>query len=51
MKRWSWVEVWIRGALAVGVVVIGGVAAIATGWDTNLLAKFSIGGLNGNACR
>jgi cytochrome c biogenesis protein CcdA/thiol-disulfide isomerase/thioredoxin len=39
MKRSLSVEVWIRRAL--GVAVIMGVAAIALGWDTNLLTKFS----------
>jgi cytochrome c biogenesis protein CcdA/thiol-disulfide isomerase/thioredoxin len=39
MKRsLSW-EVWIRRGL--GVAVIAGVVAIALGWDTNLLTKFS----------
>jgi cytochrome c biogenesis protein CcdA/thiol-disulfide isomerase/thioredoxin len=32
-------DVWIRRAL--GVAVIAGVIAIALGWDTNLLTKFS----------
>jgi cytochrome c biogenesis protein CcdA/thiol-disulfide isomerase/thioredoxin len=40
MKRSLVVEVWIRRAL--GVAVIMGVAAIALGWDTNLLTKFSL---------
>src|SRR5271169_4505293 len=39
MKRSLSIEVWIRRAL--GVAVIVGVAAIALGWDTNLLTKFS----------
>src|SRR5215469_774714 len=39
MKRSLAFEVWIRRAL--GVAVIAGVAAIALGWDTNLLTKFS----------
>jgi cytochrome c biogenesis protein CcdA/thiol-disulfide isomerase/thioredoxin len=39
MKRSLSFEVWIRRAL--GVAVIMGVAAIALGWDTNLLTKFS----------
>jgi cytochrome c biogenesis protein CcdA/thiol-disulfide isomerase/thioredoxin len=39
MKRSLSFEVWIRRAL--GVAVILGVAAIALGWDTNLLTKFS----------
>ena len=39
MKRSSVFEVWIRRAL--GVAVIMGVVAIALGWDTNLLTKFS----------
>jgi cytochrome c biogenesis protein CcdA/thiol-disulfide isomerase/thioredoxin len=39
MKRSLFFEVWIRRAL--GVAVIMGVAAIALGWDTNLLTKFS----------
>ena len=38
--KWSLAfEVWIRRAL--GVAVIMGVVAIALGWDTNLLTKFS----------
>jgi len=38
--KWSLsFEVWIRRGL--GVAVILGVAAIALGWDTNLLTKFS----------
>jgi hypothetical protein len=40
MKRSLSFEVWIRRAL--GVAVIMGVVAIAIGWDTNLLTKFSI---------
>jgi len=39
MKRSLSFEVWIRRGL--GVAVIAGVAAIALGWDTNLLTKFS----------
>jgi cytochrome c biogenesis protein CcdA/thiol-disulfide isomerase/thioredoxin len=39
MKRSLAFEVWIRRAL--GVAVILGVAAIALGWDTNLLTKIS----------
>ena len=39
LKRSLPYEVWIRRAL--GVAVIMGVAAIAMGWDTNLLTKFS----------
>lgn len=39
MKRSLALEVWIRRAL--GVAVILGVVAIALGWDTNLLTKFS----------
>ncbi len=39
MKRSLSFEVWIRRAL--GVAVIIGVIAIALGWDTNLLTKFS----------
>jgi cytochrome c biogenesis protein CcdA/thiol-disulfide isomerase/thioredoxin len=39
MKRSLSFEVWIRRAL--GVAVIMGVVAIALGWDTNLLTKFS----------
>jgi cytochrome c biogenesis protein CcdA/thiol-disulfide isomerase/thioredoxin len=39
MKRSLSFEVWIRRAL--GVAVIAGVIAIALGWDTNLLTKFS----------
>jgi cytochrome c biogenesis protein CcdA/thiol-disulfide isomerase/thioredoxin len=39
MKRSLSFEVWIRRAL--GVAVIMGVAAIALGWDTNLLTRFS----------
>ena len=39
MKRSLAFEVWIRRAL--GVAVILGVVAIALGWDTNLLTKFS----------
>jgi thiol-disulfide isomerase/thioredoxin len=39
MKRSLSFEVWIRRAL--GVAVIMGVAAIALGWDTNLLTKLS----------
>jgi cytochrome c biogenesis protein CcdA/thiol-disulfide isomerase/thioredoxin len=39
MKRSLWFEVWIRRAL--GVAVILGVIAIALGWDTGLLTKFS----------
>jgi len=40
MKRSLAFEVWIRRAL--GVAVILGVVAIALGWDTNLLTKFSL---------
>jgi cytochrome c biogenesis protein CcdA/thiol-disulfide isomerase/thioredoxin len=39
LKRSLSIEVWIRRAL--GVAVIMGVVAIALGWDTNLLTKFS----------
>jgi len=39
LKRSLSFEVWIRRAL--GVAVIAGVAAIALGWDTNLLTRFS----------
>lgn len=39
MKRSLSFEVWIRRGL--GVAVVLGVAAIALGWDTNLLTKFS----------
>jgi cytochrome c biogenesis protein CcdA/thiol-disulfide isomerase/thioredoxin len=39
MKRTLAFEAWIRRAL--GVAVILGVVAIALGWDTNLLTKFS----------
>jgi cytochrome c biogenesis protein CcdA/thiol-disulfide isomerase/thioredoxin len=39
LKRSLSFEVWIRRAL--GVAVIMGVVAIALGWDTNLLTKFS----------
>lgn len=39
MKRSLAFEIWIRRAL--GVAVIVGVVAIALGWDTNLLTKFS----------
>jgi cytochrome c biogenesis protein CcdA/thiol-disulfide isomerase/thioredoxin len=39
LKRSLSFEVWIRRAL--GVAVILGVAAIAMGWDTSLLTKFS----------
>jgi cytochrome c biogenesis protein CcdA/thiol-disulfide isomerase/thioredoxin len=39
MKRSLSFEAWIRRAL--GVAVILGVVAIALGWDTNLLTKFS----------
>jgi cytochrome c biogenesis protein CcdA len=39
MKRSLSFEVWIRRVL--GVAVIVGVLAIALGWDTNLLTKFS----------
>jgi cytochrome c biogenesis protein CcdA/thiol-disulfide isomerase/thioredoxin len=39
MKRSLAFDVWIRRAL--GVSVIAGVVAIALGWDTNLLTKFS----------
>ena len=39
MKRSLSLDVWIRRAL--GVAVIVGVVAIALGWDTNLLTKFS----------
>jgi cytochrome c biogenesis protein CcdA/thiol-disulfide isomerase/thioredoxin len=39
LKRSLSFEIWIRRAL--GVAVILGVAAIALGWDTNLLTKFS----------
>jgi cytochrome c biogenesis protein CcdA/thiol-disulfide isomerase/thioredoxin len=39
MKRSLSFEVWIRRAL--GAAVIAGVVAIALGWDTNLLTRFS----------
>ncbi|HET6180709.1 MAG TPA: cytochrome c biogenesis protein DipZ [Candidatus Sulfotelmatobacter sp.] len=39
MKRSLSFEVWIRRGL--GVAVIMGVVALALGWDTNLLTKFS----------
>jgi cytochrome c biogenesis protein CcdA/thiol-disulfide isomerase/thioredoxin len=39
LKRSLSFEIWIRRGL--GVAVILGVAAIALGWDTNLLTKFS----------
>jgi cytochrome c biogenesis protein CcdA/thiol-disulfide isomerase/thioredoxin len=39
LKRSLSFEVWIRRGL--GVAVILGVAAIALGWDTNLLTRFS----------
>ena len=39
MKRSLSIEVWVRRGL--GVAVIAGVVAIALGWDTNLLTKFS----------
>ncbi len=39
MKRSLSFDVWIRRAL--GVAVIVGVVAIALGWDTNLLTRFS----------
>jgi cytochrome c biogenesis protein CcdA/thiol-disulfide isomerase/thioredoxin len=39
LKRSLSFEVWIRRAL--GVAVIMGVVAIALGWDTNLLTRFS----------
>ncbi|MGA7918842.1 MAG: cytochrome c biogenesis protein/redoxin [Candidatus Acidiferrales bacterium] len=39
MKRSLAFDVWIRRAL--GIAVIAGVVAIALGWDTNLLTKFS----------
>ncbi len=39
MKNSLRFEIWIRRTL--GVAVILGVVAIALGWDTNLLAKFS----------
>jgi cytochrome c biogenesis protein CcdA/thiol-disulfide isomerase/thioredoxin len=39
LKRSLSFEVWIRRGL--GVAVIVGVVAIALGWDTNLLTKFS----------
>jgi cytochrome c biogenesis protein CcdA/thiol-disulfide isomerase/thioredoxin len=39
MKRSLRFEVWVRRAL--GVAVIMGVVAIALGWDTGLLTKFS----------
>ncbi|HEY0702758.1 MAG TPA: cytochrome c biogenesis protein DipZ [Candidatus Acidoferrales bacterium] len=39
MKRSLAFDVWIRRAL--GIAVIFGVVAIALGWDTNLLTKFS----------
>src|SRR3984885_4687279 len=39
LKRSLAFEVWIRRGL--GVAVIMGVVAIALGWDTNLLTKFS----------
>jgi cytochrome c biogenesis protein CcdA/thiol-disulfide isomerase/thioredoxin len=40
LKRSLSFEVWIRRAL--GVAVIMGVVAIALGWDTKLLTKFSL---------
>ena len=39
MKRSLSLDIWIRRVL--GVAVIAGVIAIALGWDTNLLTKFS----------
>jgi cytochrome bd-type quinol oxidase subunit 1 len=39
MKRSLSVEAWIRRAL--GIAVIMGVIAIALGWDTDLLTRFS----------
>src|SRR5258708_7009742 len=39
LKRTLFFEIWIRRAL--GVAVIMGVVAIALGWDTNLLTRFS----------
>jgi cytochrome c biogenesis protein CcdA/thiol-disulfide isomerase/thioredoxin len=39
MKRSLFFEAWIRRGL--GVLVIMGVVAIALGWDTNLLTRFS----------
>jgi cytochrome c biogenesis protein CcdA len=39
MKRSLALDIWIRRVL--GVAVIAGVIAIALGWDTNLLTKFS----------
>ena len=39
LKKSLGFEVWFRRAL--GVAVIAGVIAIALGWDTNLLTKFS----------
>ncbi len=39
LKRSLSFEIWIRRGL--GIAVILGVAAIALGWDTNLLTKFS----------
>ena len=39
MKRSLAFDVWIRRGL--GIAVIAGVVAIALGWDTNLLTKFS----------
>ena len=40
LKRSLSFEIWIRRGL--GVLVILGVAAIALGWDTNLLTKFPL---------
>ena len=39
MKRSLGFDVWIRRGI--GIAVISGVIAIALGWDTNLLTKFS----------
>jgi cytochrome c biogenesis protein CcdA/thiol-disulfide isomerase/thioredoxin len=39
LKKSLGVEVWVRRAL--GAAVLVGVVAIALGWDTNLLTKFS----------
>src|ERR1700723_4179806 len=39
MKRSLGFDVWIRRGI--GIAVIAGVIAIALGWDTNLLTKFS----------
>ena len=40
MKRTLGVEVWVRRVL--GVAVIAGVAGIALGWDTGILARMSL---------